>query len=677
MYRKVTEGYLAQGRGRWAFLAVTIILTTILLALVVTLGPAIFSDSPREVPMALQETARVNAPDFPTGLQWLNTAHPLSLRQLRGKVVLLDFWTYCCINCMHIIPDLKRLEAKYPDTLVVIGVHSAKFAAEQQTDNIRQAILRYDVEHPVVNDNRMQIWNEYAVRAWPTVVLIDPTGKIAGRHSGEGVFAPLDAAIARLVDEFGRRGELDRTPLKTVLEKSKVPNGLLSFPGKVLADRSTHRLFIADSGHNRVVVAGLDDMAVQAVIGSGRVGLTDGGYDEAAFHNPQGMAVDGNILYVADTDNHAIRRVDLAARRVTTLAGNGTQAGWGATGGKGRDAELSSPWALALAGRELYIAMAGTHQIWRLDPDTGDVEVYAGSGREARIDGTLAEAAFAQPSGLASDGHSLYVADSESSSVRRVDLPPGNRVTSLIARDLFDFGDRDGSWDQAKLQHPLGIALGGGDIFLADTYNNKIKRLDPVTRTIKTLAGGDGSLDEPGGLSVVDGQIFIADTNHHCIRRMAATGGTPSVVTLGDMTRLAVPAATEASPPAKTLPRQDVRAGLSRLRLTVDFPPGYEINTAAPSTLTLRFDNSNVVAIINGDAYENQAVVRLPVEVPLRFAPGEAMVEVHLSLYYCREGEQGLCFFRDVRLKVPVRVSADSGEEELNIRYSVSPSAQK
>ncbi|HEX2869201.1 MAG TPA: thioredoxin-like domain-containing protein [Ignavibacteriales bacterium] len=129
-----------------------------------------------------------DAPEFPDGLDWLNVDHPIKLSDLRGKVVLLDFWTFCCINCMHIIPDLKKLEAKYPGELAVIGVHSAKFLSEQETGNIRQAILRYDIEHPVVNDKDFKIWTSYGANAWPTVVLIDPRGDVVGHHSGEGVY---------------------------------------------------------------------------------------------------------------------------------------------------------------------------------------------------------------------------------------------------------------------------------------------------------------------------------------------------------------------------------------------------------------------------------------------------------------------------------------------------------
>jgi thiol-disulfide isomerase/thioredoxin len=254
---------------------------------------------------------KVNAPDFPQDLEWLNTERPLSLKDLHGKVVLLDFWTYCCINCMHIIPDLKKLEKKYEHELVVIGVHSAKFPGERQTDNLRQAILRYEIEHPVVNDFAMEVWQQYAVRAWPTLMLIDPEGKLVGYLSGEGVYKPFDKFIAEIIETFDAKGKIDRTPLQLKLERTKAPATMLAFPGKVLADEKSKQLFIADSNHNRIIVATLNDYAIQEVIGEGSVGSQDGDFATAQFNHPQGMAFDGKTLFVADTENHTIRRVDL------------------------------------------------------------------------------------------------------------------------------------------------------------------------------------------------------------------------------------------------------------------------------------------------------------------------------------------------------------------------------
>ncbi|MGH8006904.1 MAG: thioredoxin-like domain-containing protein, partial [Candidatus Binatia bacterium] len=346
---------------------------------------------------------RVRAPELEGGIAWLNTDQPLTLAGLKGKVVLLDFWTYCCINCMHVIPDLKKLEAKYPEQLVVIGVHSAKFPNERESDNIRQAILRYEIEHPVVNDREFHILRRYGVRSWPTLVLIDPEGYVVGGISGEGHYDALDRVIGKLVADHRVRGSLQEGLLPLALEKAGSATSVLSFPGKVLADPAQDRLFIADSNHNRVLLTTKEGKVLD-VAGAGEAGAGDGTFEAATFNNPQGMAVDEDRLYVADTENHLIRRLDLKARTVTTIAGTGTLALGPYRRGPAREVGLSSPWDLVVEKGVLYIAMAGPHQIWAMNLQENEIGPYAGSGQEARIDGPLMEAALAQPSGIISDG---------------------------------------------------------------------------------------------------------------------------------------------------------------------------------------------------------------------------------------------------------------------------------
>ena len=308
----------------------------------------------------------VHAPEIPPHLSWLNTDQPLSLAQLKGKIVLLDFWTFCCINCMHIIPDLKKLEAKYPEELVVIGVHSAKFTNERETESIRQAILRYEIKHPVVNDRNFEVWNEYGVHAWPTLVLINPNGRVIGTHSGEDIFDLFDQVIGQAVAYFDRKGELKRGPLKMALEEAKQPNTLLAYPGKISADPKKNRLAISDSNHNRILLTDPDGRILE-VIGSGRIGAEDGSFEEAEFDHPQGTFIEGDIVYIADTGNHLVRVADLAKREVKTLLGTGQRARGFNQKGKGTDVALNSPWDLLVHEGKLYIAMAGPHQLWVAD----------------------------------------------------------------------------------------------------------------------------------------------------------------------------------------------------------------------------------------------------------------------------------------------------------------------
>ena len=491
----------------------------------------------------------IHAPELAGAVGWLNVPKPLSLKtDLKGKIVLLDFWTYGCINCMHILPDLRRLEEKYRDELVVVGIHSAKFTNERQSENIRRIIIRYGIEHPVANDADFKIWRAYGARAWPTLVLIDPAGYVVATASGEGKTSAFDEAIAAVLMVFDERGELNREPIPLALEGVNDPESELRFPGKIATHAASGRLFIADSNHNRIVIASATGEVLD-VVGSGLPGTHDGTFGQARFYRPQGLALDetASTLFVADTENHLVRAVDLNAKAVSTVAGTGKQAAWAGAGGATASTSLNSPWDLLWfnrpAGPLLFVAMAGSHQIWLIDLQRKLAFPYAGSGREARVDGSAEESAFAQPSGLALAHDRLYVADAESNIIRSVTLPPANHVTTIAGGDLFEFGDRDGRGDDARLQHPLGVAWLDGRIYVADTYNHKIKVLDPATGTVATLAGNgesghaDGSLTsarfyEPGGICATAGRLFVADTNNHAIRVIDLNAGAVTTLTL-------------------------------------------------------------------------------------------------------------------------------------------------
>jgi DNA-binding beta-propeller fold protein YncE len=502
---------------------------------------------------------RIPAPPLEGG-EWVNTPAPLALADLRGRYVLLDFWTFCCINCMHVLPELNKLEHAFPNELVVIGVHSAKFQGERVTDNVREAVLRYEIEHPVVNDPKMTIWGTYGARSWPTLVLIDPAGDVVWAASGERSFDEIKAVIDRGLPYYRAQGLLKPAPRAVIIDASKQTATPLRYPGKILADEKSGRLFIADSNHNRIVIATLAGKLEQ-VIGSSALGRTDGAFDSCSFNHPQGMALVDNTLYIADTENHLLRKADLAGRHVSTVAGTGEKGSpWPdfAVGenarkpsGAGerpslRTTALSSPWALWQNGNDLYIAMAGMHQIWEMPIDESKIGPYAGNGREDIVDGPLLAAtpydpsfaSFAQPSGLSSNGKRLFVADSEGSTVRSVPFDPNGSVETLVGLTgtLFDFGDRDGTGRDVRLQHPLDVAWSDGKLYVGDTYNNKIKVIDVERRTCRTLAGsgkpgnadgetgGAATFNEPAGISAASGKLYVADTNSHLVRVVDLAG---------------------------------------------------------------------------------------------------------------------------------------------------------
>jgi len=436
--------------------------------------------------------------------------------------VILDFWTYGCINCLHVAEELKELEEEFGDHLVVIGVHTPKFDNEKDLRTLKRNVLRYDLRHPVVQDEDALLMAAYAAPAWPTLSVIDPEGRYLARTTGEGKIELLRELIERVLEVHA--GSLDDEPLPLVLEQLPEDEALLAGPGKVAANGTW--VAISDTLNHRVVVADPTGQ-VKAVCGDGDAGFEDGAFASAKFKSPQGLATDGDRIYVADAGNHAVRLIDMETRRVSTIAGTGEKSLYPRFSGDGdaRALSLRSPWALAREGEHLYIAMAGSHQIWRLDLTDGRMGPWAGSGREGIDDGPLARASFSQPSGLALSGRMLYVADAEASAIRRIDLDAGE-VATLVGEGLFEFGDRDGSFDQAQLQHPSGILVEApASLMIADTYNHKLKRLDMKDAVVSSLLGdgkpgdetGDAGLvrlNEPSGLALLEGQLLIADTNN-------------------------------------------------------------------------------------------------------------------------------------------------------------------
>lgn len=404
------------------------------------------------------------------------------------------------------------------EPVVVVGIHSAKFFSEKDPENIRHAVARLRVAHPVVVDSEHEIWGEFGVHAWPTLILIDAAGYIRETISGEIEVDDLEEKIRALLAEGASRGILADEPLD-VARDSDADSTLLRFPAKLHV--AAERLFVADTAHNRIVVANLDGV-IQGFVGEGGVGAHDGPAAHASFHDPHGMAVAGERLFVADTGNHLLRAVDLQSREVSTVAGTGTK-GKGLAPRGARDAlsvSLRSPWALLAVGRQLLVAMAGSHQIWLYDSERGAISPWAGSGNEDHVDGKLSEAAFAQPSGLARAGRFVMIADSEVSSVRALDLEEG-LVKTIVGRGLFDFGDRDGAPGDVLLQHPMDVAVGDNVLYVADSYNNKVKAIAFGSMETRTVLGdGDpATMHEPSGIAFAGGKLLVADTNNHRVLR--------------------------------------------------------------------------------------------------------------------------------------------------------------
>ena len=592
-------------RISWRSLLVTTIATGLLVSgcsaakplarTAVTSGAASSSANPQQVgsdetksPLPA-EAERVKVPGFDGATAWLNVDHALSMKELAGHVVVVDFWTSCCINCLQTLPVLASIEDTFAsDPVVVVGVHSPKFDAETERARLSDAVRQYSIKHPVAVDGSMKVWNAWGVDAWPTVVVLDTRGRAVWVGSGEPDRETLAAVVRSALAEGKSNGSLVAAKIAGITPE-KDDSGALAFPGKVTV-LTGGGLAVSDTGHNRIV---LFDAAgkVTSVIGSGLSGNTDGGYADVSFRKPQGIAQLGNALYVADTENHEIRAVDLETKTVSTVVGTGALGHDFLQGtADGKKTALRSPWDVLTVGDKVYVTLAGSHQIGVFDPKTKTIGLFAGDGHERRRDGIGEGASFAQPSGLATDGKSLFVADSETSSIRSIDLASAS-VKTVVGKDLFVFGDVDGAAQDVRLQHPIGIGYGAGAIWVADTYNSKIKKIDPATGKTTTFAGGGDrkNLFEPSGVVVRGSQLVVTDTDHHRLVSFAIAGAAEKTLSLEGLEApargVAVAAAVER---ARAKPEERITAGSAYLakagNVHVDWqvPSGTGINQDAP-----------------------------------------------------------------------------------------------
>ncbi|TKY61571.1 NHL repeat-containing protein 2 [Spatholobus suberectus] len=646
-------------------------------------------------------------PEFPSKLDWLNTAPLQFRRDLKGKIVLLDFWTYCCINCMHVLPDLDVLEKKYKDMpFVVVGVHSAKFDNEKDSEAIRNAVLRYGISHPVVNDGDMYLWRKLGINSWPTIAIVGPSGKLLAQLAGEGHKKDLDDFVEAALLFYGKKNMLDNTPISLSLEKDNDPRlstSPLKFPGKLAIDVLNNRLFISDSNHNRIVVTDLDGNFIVQIGSSGEEGLLDGSFDGATFNRPQGLAYNAkkNILYVADTENHALREIDFANERVRTLAGNGTKGNDYVGGGKGDTQLLNSPWDVCFHPFEekIYIAIAGQHQIWEHNLLDATTRAFSGDGFERNLNGSSSTStSFAQPSGLSlsQDLREIYIADSESSSIRAIDLRTGgSRLLAggdpIFPDNLFKFGDQDGIGSEVLLQHPLGVMCGNdGEIYVADSYNHKIKKLDPASKRVSTIAGTgkagfkDGTalkaqLSEPSGIVEGNkGRLFIADTNNSLIRYLDLNTDETELRTL-ELKGIQPPKPKSRSfkrlrrrPSADTMPItiDAISSNEGNLSIKISLPNEYHFSKEARSRFSVDIEPEDAVNIDPLDGFlspEGSATLHFK-----RSSNSASMGRINCKVYYCKEDE--VCLYQSLLFEVPFREGASNpAKADVTLAHFVKP----
>ncbi|KAG0718614.1 NHL repeat-containing protein 2 [Chionoecetes opilio] len=593
---------------------------------------------------------KVHMVDFDSGLEWFNVAHPLTVSgDLQGRITVLDFFTYCCINCMHILPDLEALEALHPPSdgeVLVVGVHSAKFENERVSENIVAAMKRYGIHHPVVNDPQAKMWLALAITCWPTLLLLGPSGEPLFVLVGEGHRDRLQLYVNTALKHFSDAGRLKGSPVPLApSEHCRPSNSILRFPGKVAIH--PEGVIVSDSGHHRLLITDHQGNVMQ-VVGCGESGHQDGHVSSAKFNNPQGAVyLHPDTIIVADTGNHLIRKVDIGTGSVSTIAGTGVKGTDHEGGNIGTAQAIASPWDVCVTrsldrapgetDNMVLVAMAGTHQIWGVFLtagkwikgscyEEGTVVRLAGSGAEENRNTSYPiRAGFAQPSGLTCcslpDRTELFVADAESSSIRKYDLKDGS-VKAVVggARDpldLFAYGDVDGRGVEAKLQHPMAVTSVGHTVYVADSYNSKIKVVRPSgkTYTVSTVFGSASTdteaplikgrlLNEPAGVcGAADGScLYIADTNNHAIK----------ILSLADhsLSEFAVSMVDEGDSASqdllngnlKTEEMDEVVVSVPRegaeeiiLQIQLNFPEGASLNDSAPNQWTVESHEPSLV----------------------------------------------------------------------------------
>ena len=611
--------------------------------------------------------------------EWLNVSEPLKASNLEDRVILLDFWTYACVNCMHMIPEIKKLEEEFGSKLTVIGVHSGKFDNEKNVEGIRNAIVKYDISHPVVNDSKFNIWNNFKVKSWPTLILIGPNGQIKGTYVGEGTSQQIREDVTKLVKKY--RYSLNRDPLPIVPEKNKIVGHVLSFPSKLEYVKDfeskgiakTPAILISNSGKNTIIVSSLSgDILLE--IGSGKKGLTDGTIGSASFNNPHGLLYKNSVIYVADTGNHALRKIDLKKNEVSTIAGSGARGQILLESKTAKESDLASPWDLEFFPdkNNIIIANSGTHQLLKYDITKEAISPFAGNGVEGIIDGSYPKNNLAQPSAINIFSEKLYFIDSETSSLRVADK--NGLVKTLIGSDLFKFGHKNGPAKEALMQHPVGLAVDDTGIYIADTHNSIIRKYDVSQATISDYSGSgkknsdigsnlkNVSYNEPEDIVAVLDKFYIADTNNNRILVINRNSGDVSVLDVMPPLKLQKQGMLEYLPNLNNLPDKTVKSDVN-ISLLMRLPDGWKINEEGPSFINLLEISKNEAILIA--SYDWNSVKTGEIKLP-KLDDGKNYY-LQGTIYYCQNKRGSICLINSYGQKLIVKKSVS--DDQIKIEF--------
>lgn len=612
-------------------------------------------------------------------LTWLNSSRSVNKGDLKGRVILLDFWTYACVNCLHVVPEVKKLENEFGDRLTVIGVHSGKFSNEKDNDSIKKAIIKNNIDHLVVNDPDFKVWNSFKVKSWPTLMLLDPSGNIVKKYEGEILAAKVRHDVKKTIEKF--KYQLSSSELPIALEKNKSSDYVLKFPAKIklVQDFSyksigrTNALFIANTGKNKITITNLNGNTLLE-IGSGDIGFDDGNFTTATFNAPRGLLFKDNALYVADTGNHALRKINFINGTVSTIAGTGKRGEILTSEKSAKTTDLASPWDLALFPNadNIIIANAGTHQLLKHNISSATIRPFAGNGNEELTDGVYPNNSLAQPSGLSVSGGQLYFVDSETSSLRVAGSD--GRIKTLIGKGLFDFGKKDGKKEDALMQHPEGLIATDKEIYIADTHNHLIRKYIIKTGELSTYSGnerGDGlggrkslNYDEPEAITFFSDRFYISDSNNNRIIELTKNSGNSKILDVIPQQKLPADNLLEYLPNLEKLPTKKVKS-TGNVIINFNLKQGWVVNKSAPSFFNLvevkNKKEANLIASFN-DSMIRSGSIKLP-DISIKNT-----YYLQGTVYYCEDKENALCLVKSFEQKLIPSVVGE-GKIKINFTY--------
>jgi len=579
--------------------------------------------------------------------KWLNSTRKIEISDLKDRAILLHFWNRSCISCVEALPDIKKLENELGSKITVIGVYSSKFENEKDLSVIRNAVLKHDITSLVLTDTDLKLWKKFKVNAWPTFILINPNGREYERHEGINSVKKLVKDAKSMVNKY--RYQINREPLPLLPEKYNQIGNILSFPSKleytsnfIDGSRATSAIFIANSGQNNIVATSLIG-GILFKIGSGKEGLADGNFEEAAFNAPQGILFDDQKLYIADTGNHALRVADFKTRKVTTLTAGGKKGGIISATTDAVETNLSSPTDIEFFPSKdvIVISNSGSNQILSFNLKTNKISVLAGNGESGKTDGKYPNNSLAQTSDMVVLKNKLYFLDAITSALRVLD-EAGN------VRTLASSG----------LQHPLALTADDSGIYIADSFNNRIRKYGVSTQKLTDLVGGEigdavGSktrFNSPEGIISIMNSFYISDANNNRVLVVNRSKLHSELLDVIPPLKLPREGFLEYLPNLKKSEPASVKAD-EKITLKIDLNKGWKINEDGPSFINLLEiideDKANLLASFDW-YFVKQKEMKLP-----KLSAGKDYL-LQGVIYYCEDKSNALCYVKSYEQKVSV-----------------------